>query len=114
MAKTTVVAAALAGAVCTLLGAACATMQSTNWTGHRISEVVKKLGQPTEITRSGDAAVYVWKEPRTSVQSTTGFDQPHNGVDTSAYVQVWRFSVDANGRITRYSMERRPWLAPGN
>ncbi len=104
--------AALAGTTLALLAAGCATMQSTDWTGHRISEVVTRLGRPTQVTRTDDGATYVWKQTRSTVRANKGFAEPHDGFDTTAYTLVWRFSVDSDGRITSYSMERNPWFTP--
>ncbi len=100
-------------AVLALSAAACATMQSTDWTGRDISEVIRRLGEPTQVHRAPVGTVYLFKEIRTTTESTPSISDPHDGFETRPYYRVWRFSVDANGKVTSYEVEKRGWSSPG-
>ena len=106
-------AVVLALAALAFLTSGCATMQATDWTTRDISEVIRRLGQPTEVHRAPAGTVYLFKEIRTTTESTPSISDPHDGFETRPYYRVWRFSVDANGKITSYEVEKRPWSAPG-
>src|SRR5512135_706096 len=113
MRTTASTAATLAVAALALLTPGCATMQSTDWTGHDISEVIRRLGQPTDVHRAPAGTVYLFKEIRTTTESTPSISDPHDGFETRPYYRVWRFSVDANGKVTSYEVEKRGWSSPG-
>ncbi len=49
---------AVAVAVLTVLASGCASMKFTDWTGHRIDEVITQFGAPTRITPTSDGGKF--------------------------------------------------------
>ena len=98
-------------AMAALVTTNCASMRSTDWTNHKISEVIRKLGRPAEIRRYPHSTVYVWNETKTTLYSTFGgSSDPHGGFDTDPYCVSWRFSVDQDGTITNFSVQELPGI----
>lgn len=111
MRRTRSAAIGSAVAVAALVTMSCASMRSTDWTNHNISEVIRKLGQPAQIHRSPTSTTYVWNQTKTTLYSTFGgSSDPHGGFDTEPYCVTWRFSVDRNGTIASYTVEELPGI----
>jgi hypothetical protein len=99
----------LAVAALTVLAAGCASSGMTHWTGLDISQVAKKFGPATRTLPSGDGAVYVWEQTKSTAGTPgggpTGATTDHGGLPSSNLLYLrWRFVVDHRGTILGWSV----------
>jgi hypothetical protein len=73
MCRTSGAAFAVAVAAAVLLAPSCASTKLTDWTGHRIDEVIQEFGPPKTVTpMSNGAKMYVWEYQRTFANPSWG------------------------------------------
>ena len=88
-----------------LLATGCASMQTTDWNGHHIDEVIKKFGTPTRVLPAADGGkMYVWETERSVANPAWS-----GGGSVSAQEQRWKtvrtFWVRPDGIISTFNIQ---------
>jgi hypothetical protein len=89
-----------------LLVVGCASARFTDWTGHRIDEVIKKFGPPTRTVPTSDGGrMCVWEFQRSAPASSWGAGAGGPAVVTSAnnYVSTKTFWVKPDGTVASWN-----------
>jgi hypothetical protein len=98
-------AAVVVAAAC--LTAGCASMKTTEWTGHKIDEVIKELGPPSHITTGEDGRkIYEWTLHRTVPEPSESVDAKGNLRNSTAWrdsLHTWSFVVREDGTIVAWN-----------
>jgi len=95
--------ALVVAAVCLVAG--CATMQTTEWTGHRINEVIKEFGPATRTVPAADGqTMYVWVREHSIPRSSWGAG---GTVSTTSTTQIttWSFLVNKDGTVVSWNKD---------
>ena len=90
------------------LTAGCASMQTTEWTGHKIAEVIKEFGPATRsVPASGGQTMYMWVREHSFPQSSWagGPGQPSVATTTRKQITTWTFMVNADGTIVSWNRD---------
>ena len=92
------------------LTAGCATTSPSDWTGHRIDEVIKEFGKPTGSYLTGEGrTMYVWTR-RFAVVEKDVMDLPGSGghfqvPGVGEHSLTWRFLVNPDGTVAGWSRQ---------
>ncbi len=87
-----------------LLATGCASMQTTEWTGHRIDEVIKEFGTPDRTMPSADAkTMYVWN--KASEFTTGSWSGTSVAPTTQKRMTTWTFLVNQEGVIVSWNRQ---------
>jgi hypothetical protein len=92
--------AVVVAAACLVAG--CASMKTTEWTGHKIDEVIKEFGPPTRTVPTADGqTMYVWEREHSFPQSSWGGG---GTVATTSRKQLttWSFLVNQERTIVSW------------
>lgn len=109
MRRASSVGAGISLAAAAALDPGCATVESTDWAGHEIAEVVKQLGPPKATIPGGGLTVSAWDRETEVVQSLRTTINPDGGFETPAYCKRWILLVDREGTITEVRIDNLPW-----
>jgi hypothetical protein len=98
--------ALVVAAVCLVAG--CASMQTTEWTGHKIDEVIKEFGPPTHtVPASNGQTMYVWVREHSIPQSSWASGPGGSTVATTTRKQMktWSFLVNQERTVVSWNLE---------
>ncbi len=107
--------------VAVVLLAGCASMQTTEWKGQKIDEVIKEFGPPARTLTSADGkTMYEWtlRSPASAFWGEFANDWGANppGPNNRNAPVTWRFVVNSDGIITSWnrrcpSCGTEPWIS---
>jgi hypothetical protein len=87
------------------LVAGCASMQTTEWTGHKIDEVIKEFGPPTRTVPAAEGqTMYVWEREHSFPQSSWVSGPGGSAVATTSRKQLttWSFLINQERTIVSW------------
>ncbi len=86
-------------------------MQTTEWTGHKIDEVIKAFGPPSRtVPGEGGQTMYQWVREHRIPQSSWAGDPTHPTVVTTSQTQTttWTFWVNQEGNVVSWNRQDGP------
>jgi len=95
--------AVVVAAACLVAG--CASMKTTEWTGHKIDEVIKEFGPATRTVPAADGqTMYMWVREHSFPQSSwsSGPGQPTVATSSRKQITTWSFLVNQERTVVSW------------
>lgn len=91
--------AVVVAAVCLTSG--CASLQTTEWTGHKIDEAIKKFGSPDRtVPAANGQTMYVWNKVSEYTAGSWSSAPP-----TQRWMTTWTLFVSPDGTIVTWNRQ---------
>lgn len=87
-----------------VLVAGCASLQTTEWTGHKIDDAIKQFGTPDRtVPAANGQTMYVWN--KVSEYTTGSWSGTNAAQTTQRRMTTWTLFVSADGTIATWNRQ---------